>query len=105
MITKKGKVYYKTNGKCSYCGEDLEPFGYWHMDHQFPKSRGGSDELDNLMPACKFCNSSKGNKTIDEWKQFLLKDQDSGTFVRFYYERFQEKKDYLDDVFSNYIEN
>lgn len=29
-------------------------------DHITPRSLGGSDDLDNLRPACKRCNSSRG---------------------------------------------
>ncbi|MBR0150159.1 MAG: HNH endonuclease [Synergistaceae bacterium] len=30
-----------------------------HCDHIIPVSAGGSDELDNLITACMFCNSQK----------------------------------------------
>ena len=105
VITKRGQVYYKTNGKCSYCGIELDPFSDWHIDHIFPKSRGGSNELENLTPACKSCNSSKGSKTIDEWKQFILEEYSAGTIVQFYFDRFKENKNYMDDPFVNYIED
>jgi len=31
------------------------------VDHILPKSKGGSDDLDNLQPMCCLCNWSKGN--------------------------------------------
>ena len=53
---------------CVYCGfkpsaED-EPLT---LDHVMPRSRGGSDEVENLVPACRSCNSSKGARTPEEW--------------------------------------
>lgn len=33
-------------------------------DHILPKSRGGGPELTNLRPACRRCNSSRGNRTV-----------------------------------------
>lgn len=48
---------------CVYCGKPAE-----HMDHVMPKSRGGSDDPSNLVPACSSCNWSKGAKTLEEWR-------------------------------------
>ncbi len=48
---------------CHYCGgaERLT------MDHLIPKLRGGSDSADNLVWACRSCNSSKGGRDMLEW--------------------------------------
>ena len=37
------------------------------MEHVFPKSRGGTDAGDNLLPACRSCKSSKGAKDVVLW--------------------------------------
>jgi len=31
------------------------------IDHIHPKSKGGSNQLDNLQPMCCFCNNKKSN--------------------------------------------
>jgi hypothetical protein len=49
---------------CAYCGAPA-----WTMDHVIPRSRGGSDDASNLVPACKKCNSSKGARTPEEWRR------------------------------------
>lgn len=50
---------------CAYCGDKSS---HLTQDHVIPLSRGGQDEIGNVVPACKSCNSSKGNKLLSEWK-------------------------------------
>lgn len=56
-------VSSKTEGHCWYC---YKPAG--GVDHQIPVSRGGSDDYANLVPCCLECNSRKGAKTVEEFR-------------------------------------
>ena len=48
--------------RCGYCGvTETESGGHLEIDHFFPQSRGGQDTLDNLVYACRTCNSFKGD--------------------------------------------
>ena len=49
-------------GKCLCCGRDDVKLT---ADHVIPVSKGGRSDIDNIQPLCQFCNSSKGDKTID----------------------------------------
>lgn len=42
-------------------------------DHKIPRSRGGTDALDNLALACLSCNSSKGARTDEEFLPVVLR--------------------------------
>jgi 5-methylcytosine-specific restriction endonuclease McrA len=54
------------NPCCWYCGCDL-PLAKWAtLDHLVPRSRGGADEPENVLLACKRCNRRKGARLIDE---------------------------------------
>lgn len=56
----KAEVWAKTDGCCWYCGKQTNPFRDFTVDHVHPVSLGGSDDVDNLVPACRSCNCSKG---------------------------------------------
>lgn len=52
-----------TEGKiCAYCGKPSDT-----TDHIIPKSKGGPDIKQNLVPCCKSCNSSKKDKDIADF--------------------------------------
>lgn len=57
-------VFTRDNFTCRYCGKRVEKP---HCDHVMPRSRGGSDEVKNLVTACPSCNLRKSDRTPEEW--------------------------------------
>lgn len=51
-------------GKCFYCER---PCAELTMDHVLAVSKGGANTADNIVAACRTCNSSKGNRDVLEW--------------------------------------
>lgn len=52
--------------RCQGCG-DTFPLSELTEDHMDPLSRGGSNDIDNIQPLCRKCNSEKSDKTNEEW--------------------------------------
>lgn len=49
---------------CAYCGATGMPL---QRDCVLPISRGGRYTLDNVVPACRSCNTSKCNDEVTSW--------------------------------------
>jgi hypothetical protein len=48
---------------CCYCASRE----FLSADHLIPRRKGGADDGDNLVWACRSCNSSKGSRDMLEW--------------------------------------
>lgn len=51
---------------CHICGGDIEDRTDLNFDHVVPLSRGGAHVQENIRPAHKFCNLSKGTRLMSE---------------------------------------
>lgn len=60
----KDKVKYY-GWKCYYCNKQVTNLT---KDHAIPLTRGGTDWLSNILPACRSCNSRKRTRTVFEWR-------------------------------------
>ncbi|WP_282005547.1 HNH endonuclease [Propioniciclava sinopodophylli] len=61
---------------CAYCGATDRPL---QRDCVLPISRGGRYTLDNVVPACRSCNTSKCSDEVTSWLR--RKRLDEGTFL------------------------
>ena len=61
---KQRELVFRTKGHdCYVCGEWADA-----VDHVISRKRGGGDNIENLEPICKSCNSRKGSR---EYAVFL----------------------------------
>lgn len=89
----------RANDLCEYCLL-LQEFSSQRfvIEHIFPVSKGGNDDLENLALACSVCNNSKYNKTeavdsqskiiaalynprIDRWHKYFAWNSDFSLIV------------------------
>lgn len=56
------------------------------LDHVIPWAAGGTNELDNLVCACRVCNRVKGELTLEqlEWELQPIPDSDWDGLTRYY---------------------
>ena len=65
------ELLQRWNWTCAYCGERaaLEP------DHRIPRGRGGSNSIENILPACRRCNQRKALLTEKEFRARLAAER------------------------------
>lgn len=96
------EIRLKFGGRCAYCGTEIT-LKQMHVDHVIPLYRGSSDgnlagfprlniearvrgtnSRENLFPACIPCNILKRDRTLEEFRIWILyemqmlKDYDKG---------------------------
>jgi 5-methylcytosine-specific restriction endonuclease McrA len=62
-------VFARDNHRCQYCGSNAES-----IDHVIPKSRGGTHTWENVVAACRLCNTRKEDRMLGE-TSFVLRRQ------------------------------
>ena len=79
-IHTRGKfiIFERDGFKCVYCGksaigESSELNSELHVDHVYPKSRGGEDKAKNLVTAYKECNLAKKDHILSAQDEILEK--------------------------------
>ncbi len=51
-------IFMRDEHRCQYCGGSAE-----NVDHVIPKAQGGMHQWENVVAACRTCNTRKGGRT------------------------------------------
>ncbi len=54
-------VFARDGNRCQYCGATAE-----NIDHVIPRSRGGQHIWENVVAACRPCNTRKEDRSVHE---------------------------------------
>ena len=64
----KQALFREQRGRCRYCGL-THRIRFLDIDHKWPVSRGGGNDVTNLQLLCRACNMRKGIQTDQEFRQ------------------------------------
>jgi len=63
------KILEASEGYCFYCKEH-KGVAHLSIEHVVPIGEmGGTNDIENIVAACKKCNNSKGDRTLEEWQR------------------------------------
>lgn len=63
---KRFEVLKRDNFRCQYCGKTGKDVTL-EVDHIKPRSKWGTDDMENLITCCRECNMGKWNEEINSW--------------------------------------
>lgn len=66
-LSRRG-VFARDAGRCQYCGARAES-----IDHVVPRSRGGEHCWENVVAACRPCNTSKRDRLLEHTAMRLVR--------------------------------
>jgi hypothetical protein len=71
LAHKRRTLFKRQNGICYYCKCEMTQEGNLGknskrvtLEHLQPRSKGGSDRMENLVAACAGCNNKRGNGEV-----------------------------------------
>ena len=72
---KREAVYAKYDGHCAYWGRAID-IKDMQVDHFLPLrplgiEEAGTDDMSNLMPACRMCNHYKRANTMETFRRYI----------------------------------
>lgn len=69
MPAMRWQVFQRDKWKCVACGRGVHDGAILQVDHIIPRSRGGSDRLENFQTLCNRCNLGKGNRDMTDLRK------------------------------------
>jgi 5-methylcytosine-specific restriction endonuclease McrA len=65
---ERKQLHSKYDQKCAYCGHKLN-YNEMTADHIIPLHKNGTDDIENMNPACRSCNHYKSTYTTEQFRE------------------------------------
>jgi len=108
------EVFKKDDFNCRYCGR-CPPNVILEVDHIIPKSKGGKDDIINLITSCFDCNRGKGSKRLDNKilrpdvgkinKELLIQIKEMKDFYKYQRVGANIKSELLEEIIDYWYKN
>lgn len=109
------EIFKRDNFTCGYCGQQ-PPEVILEIDHILPVSKGGDDDINNLLTSCFDCNRGKTNIKLDQitpqikenLEVLKIKEEqikEYRKYVKNYRKRITREINEVEKIFVNYFEN
>jgi hypothetical protein len=96
---RKAFLIHFFNTNCFYCGiptqtSDVLISNLMTLDHIVPVSRGGNNDVSNLVICCASCNNDRGNKLFED---YMIKVLDGMSYDQrdLFYQRYDAREEFL----------
>jgi hypothetical protein len=77
-LSKRIALFVRDRGACVYCGATYQDGAQLTVDHVRSRKRGGGDEFENIVTACRPCNEDKAHFSL---KAYLVELHEQGVSV------------------------
>lgn len=71
--SEREQIHLKYHGRCAYCGKKIA-YKDMQVDHLIPLEgyrEKGTNDFDNLVPACRRCNHYKRANSLEGWRKMI----------------------------------
>lgn len=72
-LSQDKKILSRSDYKCAHCGKKLD-LKTKTREHIIPVTKGGTNELKNLVALCEDCNQDKSNYVVDPEDYYIHLD-------------------------------
>lgn len=104
-ISKKLRfeIFKRDFFRCQYCGS-FPPNVVLEVDHINPLSKGGENDINNLITSCFSCNRGKSNNELNQIPNSLLENIDIAKEKLKQYKQYKKLNESINKIINNDIE-
>jgi 5-methylcytosine-specific restriction endonuclease McrA len=64
-VAQRKRILERDGFRCQMCTRSSPDLKFMHIDHKLPRSKGGTNDDDNLQVLCRTCNLKK--QASEDW--------------------------------------